>query len=130
MEWITILQPLLQTLLIALLTAAEGFVIYYVRKKIAESKAQSNSQLTANYLGILEDVVIDCIRATNQTYVNTLKSENAFTEEAQQEALYRTFEAVMNVLTDEAKEHLGKCPGGIETLVIEKIEANIEKAKQ
>lgn len=130
MEWITILQPLLQTLLIILLTTAEGFVIYYVRKKIAESKAKNDSELTNNYLGVLENVVVDCIRATNQTYVNVLKSENAFTVEAQQEALNRTLEAVMNILTDEAKEHLGKCPGGIETLIIEKIEANIEKAKQ
>lgn len=130
MEWITILQPLLQTLLIILLTTAEGFVIYYVRKKIAESKTKTDSELTNNYLGILENVVVDCIRATNQTYVNVLKSENAFTVEAQQEALNRTLEAVMNILTDEAKEHLGKCPGGIETLIIEKIEANIEKAKQ
>jgi hypothetical protein len=45
---------------------------------MAESKAKTDSTMTDKYLGLLETTIIDCIKATNQTYVNALKDKNAF----------------------------------------------------
>jgi hypothetical protein len=74
--------------------------------------------------------VVDCIKATNQTYVNALKDKNAFDADAQVAALKQTAYAVTQILSNDAKEHLGSLFGDLETLIVEKIEANIENAKK
>ena len=81
------------------------------------------------YLGLLEVTIIDCIKATNQTYVNALKDKNAFDGNAQKEALKQTTEAVLKILSDDAKEYLSHFVGDLDEVIKEKIEANIEEVK-
>jgi hypothetical protein len=55
-----------------------------------------------------------------------LKKENAFTAEAQKEAFNQTFNAIMAVLTDEAKEYLTTIYGDLTTYIANKIEAEVK----
>jgi hypothetical protein len=61
---------------------ATTFLVLFVRQKIAESKEKANNEKADKYLSLLEITIIDCIKATNQTYVNALKDKNAFDGEA------------------------------------------------
>jgi hypothetical protein len=115
---------------VPLLGLATSVLIVYVKKKIAEGKEKTNSELADKYLGLLEITIIDCIRATNQTYVNALKDKNAFDADAQKEALARTTDAVLAILSEEAKTYLSHFVDDLDVLIQEKIEANIEKQKQ
>lgn len=129
MDWLNILDQVFDVCLIPLLGLATSILIIYVKAKIAEGKEKTNSELADKYLGLLEITVIDCIRATNQTYVNALKDKNAFDAEAQKQALAQTTEAVLAILSNDAKEYLAHFVGDLDVLIKEKIEANIETVK-
>lgn len=129
MDWLNILDQVFDVCLIPLLGLATSILIVYVKAKIAEGKEKTNSELADKYLGLLEITVIDCIRATNQTYVNALKDKNAFDAEAQKQALAQTTDAVLAILSEDAKEYLAHFVGDLDVLIKEKIEANIETVK-
>jgi hypothetical protein len=57
-------------------------------------------------MDMLTDTIINCVIATNQTYVEALKNKNAFDAEAQKEAFERTYRAVLDILSKEAYEQL------------------------
>jgi hypothetical protein len=129
MDWLNILDQVFDVCLIPLLGLATSVLIIWVKAKIAEGKERTNSDLADKYLGLLELTVIDCIRATNQTYVNALKDKNAFDAEAQKQALAQTTDAVLAILSEDAKEYLAHFVGDLDVLIKEKIEANIEAVK-
>ena len=79
---------------------------------------------------MLTDTISACVIATNQTYVEALKKENAFTKEAQQQAFDMTFNAVMDVLTDDAKEYLTHIYGDLTAYISNKIEAEVQINKK
>ena len=78
---------------------------------------------------MLSNTISDCVIATNQTYVEALKKENAFTTEAQKEAFKLTYDAVMSVLTDDAKTYLTSIYGDLTAYITTKIEAEVNLSK-
>ena len=129
MDWLNILNQIFDVCLIPLLGLATAALIFFVKQKIAESQEKTNSDLADKYLGLLEKTIIDCIKATNQTYVNALKDKQAFDGEAQKEALRLTTDAVLKILSEEAKKYLTHFVGDLDEIIKEKIEANIEEVK-
>lgn len=127
MDWINILDQVFDVCLIPLLGIITAALIQFIKQKMAESKAKSDNEITVKYLSLLEQTVIDCIRATNQTYVNALKDQNAFDAEAQKNALDLTTQAVLNILSADAKKYITNFVGDLDVFVKEKIEANIGK---
>ena len=125
MNWLNILNQIFEVCLIPLLGLATTTLIFFVRAKIAQAKTATKNDTAIQYLSVLEQTIVDCINATNQTYVNNLKDKNVFTAEAQKEALSKTATAVSQVLSEDVKNHLTTLFGDLETLIIEKIEANI-----
>jgi hypothetical protein len=67
--------------------------------------------------------------ATTQTYVDALKKEGKFDGEAQKVAFSKTFDAVLAVLNDDAKEYLGEVVGDLTAYITNKIEANVKYSK-
>ena len=61
---------------------------------------------------------------------NALKDKNAFTPEAQKEAFKRTYNAVLNILTDDALDYLNTIYDDLETYITETIEASVYYHKQ
>lgn len=106
------------------------FAIKFINQKIAESKVKVDSDEKRKYLDMLNETIVECIKATNQTYVNNLKDKNIFDKEAQLNALKKTTDNVMTIIKGDAEDYLRAAVGDLETLVQEKIEANIEEAKK
>lgn len=129
MDWLNILDQVFDVCLIPLLGLATTALIFFVKQKIAESKAKTDSEMAIKYLDLLETTIVDCIKATNQTYVNALKDKNAFDGEAQKKALKLTMDAVLKILSDDAKEYLTHLVGDLDEIIKEKIEAKIEEVK-
>lgn len=129
MDWLNILNQIFDVCLIPLLGVATSALIVFIKQKINEGKTKLNNEMAERYLCLLEATVIDCIRATNQTYVDALKDKNAFDAEAQKEALAKTTDAVKAILSEDAKNCLNLFVGDIEVLIKEKIEANINLVK-
>lgn len=92
-------------------------------------KQKNDNELYNKYLDLLETTIIDCVVATNQTYVDTLKAEGKFDADAQKEAFKKTYEAVMQILTEDAKTYLTNALGDFDTFVNAKIEASVNTSK-
>ena len=129
MDWLGILNQVFEVCLVPLLGLATTVLVFFVKQKMAESKAKTSSEMAEKYMSMFEATVIDCIKATNQTYVNALKDKNAFDADAQKEALKLTTEAVTAILSDDAKQYLTHFVGDLDAMIQEKIEANIEEVK-
>lgn len=78
---------------------------------------------------MVTDTVTACVIATNQTYVEALKKKNAFTPEAQKEAFELTYNAVMAILTEDAKKYLAEIYGDVAIYITAKIEAEVNLSK-
>lgn len=125
MEWLPLLYQVLEVCIIPLLGILTAYVVKYINAKSAEIQSRVDSDLADKYIAMLEDTICACVTATTQTYVDALKKDNAFTKEAQQEAFNKTFNAVMGVLTDEAKEYLASIYGDLTAYITNKIEAEV-----
>ena len=129
MEWLALLYEILQVCVIPLLGVLTAFVVKYINMKSVEIQANVDNDMADKYIAMVADTVSACVIATNQTYVETLKKENAFTAEAQKEAFNLTYNAVMAILTEEAKEYLAEIYGDVAAYITNKIEAEVNISK-
>lgn len=129
MEWLALLYEILQVCIIPLLGVLTAYIVKYINVKSGEIQIKVENDIADKYIAMLADTITACVIATNQTYVEALKKENAFTAEAQKEAFNQTFNAVMAVLTDEAKEYLTAVYGDLTAYITNKIEAEVNISK-
>ena len=129
MEWLPLLYQLLEVCIIPLLGILTAYVVKFINAKSAEIQAKVENDTADKYIAMLDDTICACVIATTQTYVEALKKGNAFTKEAQVEAFNLTFNAVMSVLTDEAKEYLTAIYGDLTAYITTKIEAEVQLNK-
>ena len=129
MDWTNILTQLFEMVLFPLLTIGTIYLINLIRVKIQELKQKKSDDLYHKYLDMLEDTIIQCVLATTQTYVDSLKKEGAFDADAQKVAFTKTYTNVMKILSEEAKEYLTEALGDLETYVYNRIEANVKLTK-
>lgn len=126
MEWLPLLYQVLEVCVIPLLGILTAYFVKWVNAKSAEIQNKVENDTADKYIAMLDDTICACVIATTQTYVDALKKDNAFTKEAQQEAFNLTYNAVMSVLTDEAKKYLTSIYGDLTAYITNKIEAEVQ----
>jgi hypothetical protein len=129
MEWLSLLYKILEVCLIPLLGVLTTYAIKFVQTKSTEIQNKVDNDTADKYIQMLSNTISTCVLATSQTYVDALKKENAFTKEAQTQAFDMTLNAVMDVLTEDAKEYLTNIYGDLSTYVASKIEAEVKITK-
>lgn len=129
MEWMVLLEQIFQLCIVPLLGVLTTFLVTYIKAKTAELNTNNSNELLTKYLTMLSDTVCDCVIATNQTYVEALKNKNAFDAEAQKVAFEMTYNAVINVLSAEAKDYLTNIYGDLSTYITNMIEAEVNRNK-
>jgi hypothetical protein len=129
MDWLTYANEAVQVLLPIAALALSTTIIYYVGKLIQAGQDKSENEKIDKYLGMLNNTITNAVLATTQTYVDALKGQNAFDKEAQQKAFDMTYEAVMSVLTDEAKKYLTAAVGDLNIYITSQIEATVKMTK-
>ena len=129
MEWLPLLYQILEVCIIPLLGLLTAYIVKYVNAKSAEMQAKVENDKVDKYIAMLDDTICACVIATSQTYVEALKKDNAFTKEAQGEAFNKTFNAVMQVLSEDAKKYLTEIYGDLTTYITNKIEAEVSLNK-
>lgn len=88
-----------------------------------------DNEVANKYMDMLTNTITECVLATNQTYVEALKQQNKFDLEAQKIAFDKTSEAVMAILTEDAKKYLESAVGDLELFIRQKIEAEVNLNK-
>lgn len=129
MTWLPLLYQILEICLIPLLGVLTAYIIKYINYKSNEIQEKVENNTADKYIQMLTDTISACVLATNQTYVEALKKDNAFTVEAQKEAFNLTFNAIMAVLTEDAKKYLSTIYGDLDTYITNKIEAEVKFIK-
>ena len=124
-----LLQEIAQVCLVPLFTVLTGYFIKWVNVKKEELKLATDDANKKGLIDLIGNVVTECVLATNQTYVKSLKKENMFTKEAQQEAFKSTYDAIGKILSQEAQEYIIATYGDYETYITNKIEAEINAHK-
>ena len=122
-------SPAFIDMLVLVLTALCGYLLTYINKKKQALQQDINNELVTKYTDLIEQTIIDCVTATNQTYVEALKKEGAFTKEAQKEAFSRTLNNVMSILTEDCYEYLTTITSDVDKYIANKIEAEVNFAK-
>ena len=129
MEWMALLYQIFDLCVIPLLGVLTMYLVQFIRLKSQEITDKTDSDLADKYIQMLTDTITTCVIATNQTYVESLKRQGKFDAEAQKEAFKLTYNAVMAVLTDEAKHYLAAIYGDLTAYITTRIEAEVNVSK-
>ena len=129
MDWMVMLYQIFELCVIPLLGVLTMYLVQFIRKKSQEITDKTDSELADKYIKMLTDTITTCVIATNQTYVESLKKQGRFDAEAQKEAFKLTYNAVMSVLTDEAKNYLTSIYGDLTAYITSRIEAEVNVSK-
>lgn len=124
-----IVIQIIQVCVIPLLGILTKFLVDYLSAKRDEINSKTDSEIAQKYTNMIYQTVVDCVIATNQTYVDSLKKSGSFDEAAQKEAFNRTMNAIMTILSDDAKEYITEATGDLNTYLTQLIEAEVNKRK-
>lgn len=125
MDWTMFIEQVFKLVLFPVISICGIYLIYFLNTKINGLKKKTDSDLADKYLDMLNDTIASAVLATTQTYVESLKQQNKFDVKAQKIAFQHTYDAVMKVLTDEAKKYLISSVGDLETYVTNRIESEV-----
>jgi hypothetical protein len=122
MEFLPLLFELCLIPLFGILTA---FIVKWLKAKETEITTKVDNDTADKYISMVMSTVRDCVVATNQTYVESLKQQGSFDAEAQKNAFKATYESVLNILSDDAKEYLIHAYGDLNAYLTTLIEAEV-----
>ena len=124
-----LITQIFEVCIIPLMGILTAYFVKWIGVKTEELKEETKNEKTEKYLDMLNNTITNCVIATTQTYVDTLKAQGAFDIEAQKTAFTMTYEAVAKLLTDEATEYLNEAVGDLNLNITQKIEAEVNLNK-
>lgn len=127
--FLQMLQQIFEVCIIPLLGILTTYLVKYIATKRDALIKQNDNALATKYITMLSKTITDCVIATNQTYVDSLKAQGKFDEEAQKKAFNLTLNAVLAILNDESKQYLTEAYGDLNTYITKQIEAAVNKNK-
>ena len=130
MDWMKLLYDVFNLCIVPLMGVLAFYLVQYIKAKGNEIAADVDSELASKYIVMLTTTITDCVVATNQTYVEALKKEGKFDKEAQYKAFQMTYNAVMDILTEDAKEYLNNFYGDLSLYLSKRIEAEVVANKK
>ena len=127
LNWFTdnvmpILLTALSVLVTGLATLGVSALTKWLNTKIKDTKA-------AGYLTQITQIVTDAVMNVFQSFVQTLKDNGNFGEEAQAEAREKALTIIQSQLTDELKAYIQENFGDMQSWLLSKIEAIIYSLK-
>lgn len=131
-----LVSQIFEVCIIPLLGVLTAYAISFIRIKTKElSKAteklenEMHQQMLQKYLNMAEKTVEECVIATNQTFVDSLKKKGEFNKDAWNEAFQKTYEAVLGILAEEGQMYLTEAVGDVNLYLTNLIESAVSKNK-
>jgi hypothetical protein len=129
MDWLALLSDIFEVCVLPLLGVLTMYIIKFIQVKSTEITNKVDNDLIDKYVAMLAITIENCVIATNQTYVESLKQAGKFDAEAQKTAFNMTKNAVMTILSDEAKKYLENAVGDLNEYITQQIEATVKVNK-
>lgn len=105
-----------------LITAVGSYLVVLIRKKTAQKQQELDNAQASKYMDMACDAVTQAVTYTAQTFVDALKSEDAFTKERQQEAFQRAITEVYKILGNTTVAALEEIYGDFNAWLVTKVE--------
>ena len=122
---IELLSQIFEVCIIPLLGVLTTFLVRYINTKMKTLADTTSDEKQKKYIEMLNNTITDCVIATTQTYVDTLKKQGKFDKEAQEQAFLMTFNAVSSLLTEESKKYLNEAIEDLDLYIKQKIESEV-----
>lgn len=122
-------KEILEYVLIPLLIILTRYFIVFVNAKRQELKEKVNNTLANKYIDMIYNTVTNCVVATNQTYVDSLKQQGSFDKQAQTIAFNETLAAVKIMLSKDALEYIHSITDDVDFYLTKLIEASVRDQK-
>ena len=129
MDWLALLTDIFEVCVLPLLGVLTMYIVKFIQVKSVEITGKVDNDLADKYINMLAVTIENCVIATNQTYVEALKQAGKFDAEAQKTAFNMTKNAVMAILSDEAKKYLENAVGDLNEYITQQIEAAVNVNK-
>ncbi len=124
------ITEIIEICVIPLLGILVKYLVDFLTAKRIEIKNKTDNEIALKYTDMIYNTIVNCVIATNQTYVDSLKASGSFDEAAQKEAFNKTMEAVLSILSDEAKDYITSATGDLNYYLTQLIEAEVNKHKK
>lgn len=124
-----LLVQIFQLCILPLLAVLTKYLVDFLNSKRQEINNTIDNETAIKYNNMIFTTVTDCVIATNQTYVDSLKQQGSFDAEAQKVAFQKTLDAVLAILTDDVKEYIQEAFGDITVYLTTLIESSVNKNK-
>ena len=120
---------LLHTIATAAIPVCAAYLVQYLRRKSEQIIAQTDNMTIKAFLVEATDAVSTAVTYTSQTFVDALKKEGKFDKDKQQEALKKSLDKAISLLSESAKNALTDIYGNLEAYLTSKIEAEVRSQK-
>ena len=133
MEFSEVLNYCLYIVLTVILPVVATYAVNLIKAKIRESTVIEEATKNENVSNLVKDAlsdVMDAVLYVNQTFVDTLKAKNEFTEEAWTEAKTKAYNAALLTISEESKKAITEMYGSFDKWLQLKIESSVNMAKK
>ena len=120
----------LGNILIPLLITIITICICTMTSKVAKSAAESAPSKYSQIIYGLENIVSKAVITTNQTFVNELKKQGKFDKKAMKEAYGKTFNSIVESLSQSFFEYIDEEAVDIDALLKNMIETSVNWNKE
>lgn len=127
-------QALLQDLLYTVITVCVPIVVKYlqdfIKSKIEQIAQNTENKKISDLLYQAEDLIVNVVTSVNQTYVDVLKENGKFDEEAANKAKGMALDAIKEMLTEKMKWAIEETYKDVNAYLETAIESSVRTAKK
>ena len=120
---------LLHTIATAAIPVCAAYLVQYLHRKSEQIIAQTDNMTIKAFLTEATDAVSTAVTYTSQTFVDALKKEGKFDKNKQQEALEKSLDKAISLLSEPAKKALEDIYRDLGAYLTSKIEAEVRSQK-
>ena len=113
-----------------MITILSGCITRIITIKMSDMTNRIKDSRKVEFLGWVNNIIVQCVDTTTQTYIDTLKKNGKFTVEAQKEAFKMTMSNISSILSEEDMATLGGYVGDTSVWLTTSIEACIKGKKE
>lgn len=133
MEFTEVLNYCLYVVITVILPVIAKYIIDFTKAKIKESNFIEEAVKNEYVNSLVKDAlssVMDAVLYVNQTFVDTLKANGEFTQNAWTEAKQKAYQAALLTISEESKKAIDELYGSFDKWLQLKIESSVNTAKK
>ena len=125
-----ILKEVIYSVITIMITILSGCITRIITIKMSDMTTKMKDSRKIEFLNWVNNVIVQCVDTTTQTYIDTLKKKGNFTTDAQKEAFKMTMNNISTILSEQDMVTLGGYVGDTSAWITTSIESYIKNKKE